>query len=87
MSPIRNLGPTFGREGPELLLNNRERENGQARFLDPPPVGIGVETVISDRDLALVRDMGGDPGGMTDGSQVNLSQSIRSVSLASFPYR
>jgi hypothetical protein len=27
-----------------------------------PPVGIGVEAVISDSDLSLVWDMGSDPG-------------------------
>lgn len=62
MSPLHHLCPAFSREGPELLLNNRERENGQARFFDPTPVGIGVEAVISDCDLAFIRDMGSDPG-------------------------
>jgi hypothetical protein len=45
-----------GSDGSELILNNPERESRQARLLDLPPMSIGVEAVITDGDLALVRD-------------------------------
>jgi len=51
-----------GRDGPELVLHHPERESLRACLLDLPSMGIGVEAVISHRDLALVRDMGSDPG-------------------------
>jgi hypothetical protein len=57
-----HLGPALGRDGPELLLEYPERERHQARLLDLPAVGIGVETVISDSDLPLIRDMRSDSG-------------------------
>jgi hypothetical protein len=56
-----HLGPTIGREAPELILNNPERESLEARLLDLPPMGIGVKAIKTHRDLALVGNMGGDP--------------------------
>jgi len=57
-----HLGPAFGGEGTELLLHHSERNRHQARLLDLPPMGVPVEAVISDRDLALVGNMGSHPG-------------------------
>jgi hypothetical protein len=39
-----------------------ERESRQACLLDLPPMGVSAEAVVSDGDLALVRDMGSHPG-------------------------
>jgi hypothetical protein len=32
------------------------------RLPDLPPVGVGIESVIPDHDLALIGDVRGDPG-------------------------
>jgi hypothetical protein len=57
-----HLGPALGRDGPELRVHYPKRERLQVRLLDLPPVGIGVEAVITHRDLSLIRDMGSHPG-------------------------
>jgi len=57
-----HLGPALGRDRPELHLHHPEREGLQARLLDLPPMGIGVEAVIANCHLPLVGNMGGDPG-------------------------
>jgi len=57
-----HLGPALGGDGPELVLSHPQGQGPKARLLDFPPVGVGVETVITDRDLALVGDMRGHPG-------------------------
>ena len=49
-----HLSPAFGGDGSELLLHYPNRERLQVRLLDLPPVGVSVETVISDSDLAFV---------------------------------
>jgi hypothetical protein len=69
-----HLSPAFGREGPELLLDNPERERFQARLPDLPSMGVGVEAEIADCDLALV------------GNTVNSSHS-RSFSSRNRPAR
>jgi hypothetical protein len=60
MSPIYQSGPAFGGDGPELLLHHLERES-LMDLLDFPAMSIGVEAVISHRDLAFIGDMGSDP--------------------------
>jgi hypothetical protein len=35
---------------------------GDEPKLDLPPVGVGIQPIIADHDLALIRDMGGHPG-------------------------
>jgi len=62
MSPLELSRPALGRDALELVLNNPERKSGKARLLDLPPMGIGVEAVVADHDLALVGDVGGHPG-------------------------
>ena len=57
-----HLGPALGGDGPELVLSHPQGQGPKARLLDFPPVGVGVETVITDGDLALVGDMRGYPG-------------------------
>ena len=57
-----HLGPALGRDRPELLLHNQERDSGLTCLPDLPPMRISVEAIISHRDLALVRDMGSRPG-------------------------
>jgi hypothetical protein len=57
-----HLGLVFGRDEPELRLRHPERGSRQARFLDLAPVGVGIEAVISDCHLPLIRNMGGHPG-------------------------
>ena len=57
-----HLGPALGRDGPELLLDNGEGGRPQACLFDLASMGIGIEAIISDSDLALVMDMGSDSG-------------------------
>jgi hypothetical protein len=62
---IRNMSPfspALVGDGQELLLDPPQGNRHQGRLPDLPSMGVGVEAVISDGDLALVRDMGGDPG-------------------------
>jgi len=47
---------------PELVVHHREREGRKACLLDLPPMGVGVQPIISHRDLPLVGDVGGHPG-------------------------
>ena len=47
---------------PHWNLSHPQGQGRKARLLDFPPVGVGVETVITDGDLALVGDMRGYPG-------------------------
>jgi hypothetical protein len=47
------------RDAAELILNNPERKSCKARLLDLPPMGIGVQPIITHHDLTLIRDMGG----------------------------
>jgi hypothetical protein len=56
----KSIGAETCGKAPELLLHNPDSR--KVCFLDLPSIGIGVEAVISHRDLALVRDMGSDPG-------------------------
>jgi hypothetical protein len=56
-----HLGPAPGRDGPELFLHHPERDSLRA-CLDLASMGVGVQPIIPHRDLALIRDMGGDPG-------------------------
>jgi hypothetical protein len=46
----------MGISDPELLLHHPERESLMA-CLDLAPMGVGVQPIISHRDLALVRNM------------------------------
>jgi len=57
-----HLGPAFGGDGPELLLHHPDRKKPKACLPDLPSMGVGVQPIISHRDLALVRDMGSRPG-------------------------
>jgi hypothetical protein len=57
-----HLCPALGGEGPKLPLQHPERKRPKACVPGFPPMGIGVEAVISHCDLALVRDMGSRPG-------------------------
>ncbi len=50
-----HLGPAFGRETPELLLHHPERESLMARLPNLPPMGVGVEAITTDGDLAFRR--------------------------------
>ena len=59
MSP---LGPAFSWEGPELFLDHPWRNRHLARLLDLPPMGVGVEAVVSQSDLAFLRNMGTNLG-------------------------
>ncbi len=43
-------------------LEYPERMRPKTRLLDLASVGVGIEAVVSDRDLTLIRNMGGDPG-------------------------
>jgi hypothetical protein len=49
-----HLGPALGGAGPQLLLYDPEGESLQARLPDFSPVGVGIEAVISHRDLAFL---------------------------------
>jgi len=57
-----HLSPALRGDGPQLFLHDPEGHRHQARLLDLSPMGVGVEAIISDRDLPLIRDMGDDPG-------------------------
>jgi hypothetical protein len=56
-----HLGPAFGRDGPHLRLGQPQNQRRDARLPDLPPVGIGVQAVIADGDLAFVGNRGDDP--------------------------
>jgi hypothetical protein len=47
---------------PQLFLYDPEGESLKAGLPDLPPVGVGIEAVISHGDLAFVGDMGSHPG-------------------------
>jgi len=49
------------RAGPEFLLHHPERESLMA-CLDLSSMGVGVQPMVSHRDLPLLRNMGSDPG-------------------------
>jgi hypothetical protein len=57
-----HLGPALGRLTLRLLLHHPERKSFKTRLLDVSPMSIGVEAVISDSDLAFIRNMGSHPG-------------------------
>jgi len=38
-----HLSPVLARDAPQLVLDNPERKSCQARLIDLPPMGIGVE--------------------------------------------
>jgi len=57
-----HLGPALGGDGPQLILDNPQRKSLKTCLPDLASMGIGVEAVISHCDLALVRNMGSDPG-------------------------
>jgi hypothetical protein len=62
MSPIYSCGPALGGDGLQLFLIHPQGQEPKARLLDFPPMGAGVQPIITDGDLALVRDVGDDPG-------------------------
>jgi len=53
-----HLGPALGSDGLRLLLDHPQGHGNTACLPDFPPVRVGVEPVITDHDLALVRDPG-----------------------------
>ena len=57
-----HLSPAPGRDALELVLSNPGRKSRQARLFDLSPMGVGVEALTADHQLALIRDMGGNPG-------------------------
>src|SRR4030042_3442324 len=59
-----HLGPAPGRERPEFLLNHPEGKRPTACLLDLPPMGVGVEAVITDGDLSFIRNMGCHPSAL-----------------------
>jgi len=52
-----HLGPAFGRDAPELVLDNPERKRPKARLLDLPSMGVGVEAEISDCHMTPMDDL------------------------------
>ena len=52
-----HLGPALGRRTSGLLLHP-ERERPKACLPELSSMSVRVQAVVSDRDLALVRDMG-----------------------------
>jgi hypothetical protein len=57
-----HLGPALGSDGLRLLLDHPQGHGNTACLPGFPPMGIGVETVVADHDLALVGNMRGHPG-------------------------
>jgi len=57
-----HLGPALRGDGLRLLLDHPEGKENKVRLLGLPPMGIGVQPVITDGDLALVGDVRGHPG-------------------------
>jgi hypothetical protein len=55
-----HLGPAFGGDGAGLVVY--DPESLAADLLGFPPMGVGIETVITDSDLALVGNMGSHSG-------------------------
>jgi hypothetical protein len=57
-----HLGPALGENGPRLLLDHPLEDGNTVRLPDFPPVGVGIEPVVTDHDLALFGDVRGHPG-------------------------
>jgi hypothetical protein len=57
-----HLGPAPGRNAPELVLDNPERKSHKAHLLDLPPMGVGIEALVSDHNLARVGYLRGGSG-------------------------
>lgn len=57
--------PSLGKEGADGL---------KLAFRALPPVGVGVKAVVADHDLALVGNMGSDPGDELQVVQKNWSR-------------
>jgi hypothetical protein len=58
----RNFRPAAAEDSRTLFPDNDQLPRLLLRFSHLPPVGVGVEAVISDHDLAFIRDVGGHPG-------------------------
>jgi len=56
-----HLRPALGRDALLFLLSHPQNQRRDARLPHFPPVGVGVEAVITDSDLAFVGDMRGHP--------------------------
>jgi hypothetical protein len=76
MSPIYQSGPALGGNGPQLLLDHPEGNRHLARLLDLPSMGVGIEAEVTNRDLALVGNMGDNPG-----DKLQVVHSLRLFSL------
>jgi len=57
-----HLGPASAGDPRAILLDEDEFLRTSLQLEHLPPVGIGVEAVISDSDSSLVGNVGGDPG-------------------------
>jgi hypothetical protein len=76
-----HLRPAAARDFRALLLDNQEFVAFLCFLASLPPVGVSVEAEITDGDLALVRNMGSDPG---DELQINIFNFA--INLTSFPF-
>jgi len=57
-----HLGPAAAEDPRALLFNDQGLVRCFLRLAHLAPVGIGVQPILADGDLAVVRDMRSDPG-------------------------
>jgi len=57
-----HLGPALGGDTRKLLLDHPQDDGDPVRLPDLAPMGVGLESVVSHRDLSLVGDVGRRPG-------------------------
>ena len=60
MSPLYSSRPALGRDALQVILDHPKRRG--TTLLDLPPVGVGVQPIITHHHLALIRDVGSHPG-------------------------
>ena len=59
--PLRSSRPALGRDRPQVL-HHPERKRPEACLFNLPSMGVGVESLVPDSDLAFIGDVGSDPG-------------------------
>lgn len=59
--PPDHLGPVFGGEARQLLLDQAKGDGNVLRLRDHAPVSVGLEPAVADHDLAPFGNVGGHP--------------------------
>jgi len=82
-----HLRPALGRDALLFLLSHPQNQRRDARLPHFPPVGVGVEAVITDSDLAFVGDMRGHPGDELQIIHRLLLGAVLVITIADLPLR